>query len=287
MSQSRSSRKALARKTINKDIPSVLQSSSRAKAGVQSAQLLTPEPLDTKRIELKHAAPCIIRVVAKDTLDAAHDMLTSKPCAKVGILSMASELRPGGGFLSGASSQEESLCMRTTLYPSLSESFYRLPELSCVYTPDVCVFRRHNEYGMITTRPGEWWFIDVISAAAVRGPEIDDNTGSYAYDADRDLMRAKIKVVLRAAVAQNCRRLVLGAFGCGAFGNPPREVAQLFHRVLLGRPGRNSEFAGCFDEVTFGILGGRKESIEEFRAAFSSPDACVPDKFRPIGMDPG
>ncbi|KAK0194581.1 hypothetical protein F5146DRAFT_1036578 [Armillaria mellea] len=277
MSQSRSSRIVLARKTINKDIPSVLQSSSRAKAGVESAQLLTPRPLDTKRIGLKHAAPCIIRVVAKDTLDAAHDMLNSKPCAKVGILSMASELRPGGGFLSGANSQEETLCMRTTLYPSLSESFYRLPELGCVYTPDVCVFRRDTDayggYSMNTTRPGEWWFVDVISAAAVRGPEIDDNTGGYAYDADRDLMREKIKVVLCAAAAQNCRRLVLGAFGCGAFGNPPREVAQLFHRVLLGRPGRRSEFAECFDEVTFGILGGRKGSIEEFRAAFSSPDA--------------
>lgn len=58
---------------------------------------------------------------------------------------------------------------------------------------------------MDTTRPSEWWFIDVISSAAIRGPEIDDNTGGYAYDADRDLMREKIKVVLRAAVAQNCR----------------------------------------------------------------------------------
>lgn len=32
---------------------------------------------------------------------------------------MASELRPGGGFLTGANSQEESLCMRKTLYASL------------------------------------------------------------------------------------------------------------------------------------------------------------------------
>ncbi|KAJ7788078.1 hypothetical protein B0H14DRAFT_2950224 [Mycena olivaceomarginata] len=49
-----------------------------------------------------------------------------------------------------------------------------------------------------------------------------------------------------------CRRLVLGAFGCGAFGNPPAEVAQLFRRVLLGRDGnRGGEFLGCFDEVTF------------------------------------
>ncbi|KAJ7765555.1 hypothetical protein B0H14DRAFT_2970744, partial [Mycena olivaceomarginata] len=67
-------------------------------------------------------------------------------------------------------------------------------------------------------------------------------------------MREKIKCVFRAAAAQGCRRLVLGAFGCGAFGNPPAEVAKLFRRVLLGRDGNGGgEFLGCFDEVTFAI----------------------------------
>jgi len=46
---------------------------------------------------------------------------------------MASPLRPGGGVLTGATSQEEFLCARTTLYPSLREKFYRRkPSLSCL-----------------------------------------------------------------------------------------------------------------------------------------------------------
>ncbi len=57
---------------------------------------------------------------------------------------------------------------------------------------------------MDTTRPSEWWFIDVISSAAIRGPEIDDNTGGYAYDADRDLMRERS----RSCCAQQWRRTV-------------------------------------------------------------------------------
>jgi uncharacterized protein (TIGR02452 family) len=82
-------------------------------------------------------------------------------------------------------------------------------------------------------------------------------------------MREKIKCVFRAAAAQGCRRIVLGAFGCGAFGNPPAEVDQLFRRVLLGRDENRGEFLGCFDEVTFAIKGGRQDTLPAFNAAFA------------------
>ncbi|KAJ7216609.1 hypothetical protein GGX14DRAFT_605480 [Mycena pura] len=273
-------RSQLARKTINQHIPAVLQASARARAGVRSSKLLR----DLKPVNnpvAKHAAPALpkISVVEADTLEAAHPMCTDGG-GSVAVLSMASELRPGGGFLSGANSQEESLCMRTTLYASLLEGFYRLPELACVYTQDVCVFRgaygdRHTTPDSVVNPATEWWFVDVISCAAVRGPDVDEQ-GRYADAAQRDLMREKIKCVLRAAVAQGCRRLVLGAFGCGAFGNPPMEVAQLFRRVLLGRDGsgvgnRGGEFVGCFDEVTFAIKGGRRETLLAFQTIFA-PD---------------
>jgi uncharacterized protein (TIGR02452 family) len=83
-------------------------------------------------------------------------------------------------------------------------------------------------------------------------------------------MREKIKRLLRAAAMKGCRRLVLGAFGCGAFGNPSGEVAELFKRVLMGRDGsgmgkKGGEFVGCFDEVVFAIKGGRKGTLERFQ----------------------
>jgi uncharacterized protein (TIGR02452 family) len=281
-------RASLARKTVTQTIPAVLQASSRARAGVQAVQLLRDVDLKPIFPGSDATASPVIRAVAADTLQAAYDISqTTKAAEKVCILSMASELRPGGGFLSGANSQEESLCMRTTLYASLHERFYRLPELGCVFTPDVCVYRGRydtqlsSEGQPMTTvltatelNPlSQWWFVDVISCAAVRGPEVDEND-RYAESAQRDLMREKIKRLLRTAVMKGCRRLVLGAFGCGAFGNPSGEVADLFKRVLMGRDGsgvgkRGGEFAGFFDEVVFAIKGGRKETLERFQDVFA------------------
>ncbi|KAJ6511338.1 hypothetical protein C8R47DRAFT_731020 [Mycena vitilis] len=274
--QTKSERTQLARKTINQYIPEVLQASTRARSGVRSSKVLRdPKPIDSKSLRRTPTLPKIT-VVEGDTLEVAYPMCVDGG-GSVAILSMASELRPGGGFLNGANSQEESLCMRSTLYASLQEGFYRLPELGCVYTQDVCVFR--GSYGDAQPKPiskvnpaAEWWFVDVISCAAVRGPDVDEQ-GKYSDTAQQDLMREKIKVIFRAAAAQGCRRLVLGAFGCGAFGNPSVEVAHLFQRILLGRDGtgvgnRGGEFVGCFDEVTFAIKGGRRDTLPAFQAAF-------------------
>ncbi|KAJ6481652.1 hypothetical protein C8R45DRAFT_308393 [Mycena sanguinolenta] len=273
----KSERSQLARKTINQHIPDVVQASARARSGVRSSQVLRDlKPCDPKTHAKNPSALPKITVVEGDTLEVAFPMCIDG--GGVAVLSMASELRPGGGFLSGANSQEESLCMRTTLYASLQEDFYRLPELGCVYTQDVCVFR--GAYGNSQPKAAsdinpaaDWWFADIISCAAVRGPDVDDH-GSYSDPAQRDLMREKIKCVFRVAAMHGRRRLVLGAFGCGAFGNPPAEVAQLFRRVLLGRDGsgvgnRGGEFVGCFDEVTFAIKGGRQDTLPAFKAAFA------------------
>ncbi|KAJ7507255.1 hypothetical protein B0H11DRAFT_2318997 [Mycena galericulata] len=273
---SKSERSKLARTTVNQIIPDVLQASARARAGIRSSKVLRDPKALQKPIIRTPILPKI-SVVEGDTLEVAFPMC-SDGAGKVAVLSMASELRPGGGFLSGANSQEESLCMRTTLYAGLHEGFYRLPELGCVYTQDVCVFR--GTYGATHPAPSdvspaaEWWFVDMISCAAVRGPDVDEN-GEYTDAAQRDLMREKIKCILRVAAANGCRRIVLGAFGCGAFGNPPKEVAQLFRRLLLGRDGsgvggRGGEFVGCFDEVTFAIKGGRKDTLSAFKTVLAS-----------------
>lgn len=42
---------------------------------------------------------------------------------------------------------------------------------------------------------------------------------------------------------------MLSAFGCGAFGNPPADVAKVFAAVLA-----EPEFASAFQRVVFAIL---------------------------------
>ncbi|KAI1336573.1 hypothetical protein F5Y15DRAFT_418879 [Xylariaceae sp. FL0016] len=226
-----------------------------------------------------------LRVV--DTLAAAHDLLTSAsktPTShdaapslatstipsrrhrhhhghRIGILNMASPLSPGGGFLNGATSQEASLCMRTTLLPALRDEFYRLPEVSCVFSPDVLVFRSrhaaHQKEEEETTTDDEYdnnnnnnsdvlpkrdrFFVDVVSAAMPRHPdtEADGAEGHprYARDQERELVGRKMRAVMRVFAAKGCGAVVLGAWGAGAYGNPVGEVARAWRKVLLGGGG--------------------------------------------------
>lgn len=58
--------------------------------------------------------------------------------------------------------------------------------------------------------------------------------------------------------------LVLGAWGCGAFGNDPARTARDFHRLLSGR------FDGAFREVVFAIAdcSPQRRSLGPFRDRF-------------------
>ena len=47
-----------------------------------------------------------------------------------------------------------------------------------------------------------------------------------------DITRNKIRTVFRLGLTYGNDALVLGAFGCGAFKNPPAEIANVFHEVM-------------------------------------------------------
>ena len=189
-----------------------------------------------------------VRIISTDTLTAAHMLTfpsqydtkatTSKRAPNVCMLNMASPLRPGGGVLSGATSQEEYLCTRTTLLPSLKESYYRLPELGGIWTSDVLVFRSHlplddskGELG-----PGERYWLDVISAGMLRFPELegDEDEAKRLGKKDVEVVEAKMRAVLRIAARKGVKKMVLGAWGCGAYGNPVPDVARAWKKVLNG-----------------------------------------------------
>lgn len=80
-------------------------------------------------------------------------------------------------------------------------------------------------------------------------------------------VKTRMRAVLHAAKQEGCEVLVLGAFGCGAFGNPPDAVAQLFRHCLT-----SAEFRGAFRIVVFAILEFKASDGGNF-AAFA--DALV------------
>lgn len=244
----RDARAKQAKATINKVIPSLLSAHPRARRGIDSADfIVAPKPQLPSKVTGTPSAktpasapgpsPPRLTIRACDTLTAAQSLLASpaNTTKKVAILNMASPLSPGGGFLNGATSQEEFLCMRTTLLPSLRDDFYRLPEVGCVFTPDVLVFR--DAEGSDLDKKDRW-FVDVVSAAMLRLPEteVDESTGrgGYVHQKDRELVVDKMRAIVRVLQARGAQKVVLGAWGCGAYGNPVGEIARAWRRVLVG-----------------------------------------------------
>ena len=64
----------------------------------------------------------------------------------------------------------------------------------------------------------------------IQGPEL---TAELKYvQKDEQRMRTKIRALLHGAVMAKCQACVFSAFGCGAFGNPPEEVARVFKEEM-------------------------------------------------------
>ncbi|KAL6849323.1 hypothetical protein ACO1O0_008861 [Amphichorda felina] len=259
----RDARAKRAKATANQVIPGLLSAHPRARRGIEAVELIIDPPpvvhlgtdnssetdLDSTTLGM---GPRLTLQVA-DTLTVARALVlkgeenttlgsssrTGKNTPhRVAILNMASPLCPSGGFFNGAQGQEESLCVRTTLLPSLRDEYYRLPEIGAIYTPDVLIFR--DEAGEDGVLPkSDRWLVDCISAAMLRHPdtERDEVTGRgrYTQGKDRDMILSKMRMVMRTCQLKGVRRVVLGAWGCGAYGNPLGEIAAAWRKVLLPR----------------------------------------------------
>ncbi|RAY11753.1 TIGR02452 family protein [Actinomadura craniellae] len=192
----------------------------------------------------------LIEVTDETTLAAAR-RLTEAADDPVLCLNFASAKNPGGGFLRGAHAQEEGLARSSALYASLRTApdyyaFHRaagdlLYSDHMIYSPDVPVFR--DDSGALLEEPYQVAFI--TSAAPNRGALRDP----AALDRLPAALAQRAAKVLALADRHGHRRLVLGAWGCGVFGNDPGEVAAVFADLLL--PG--GPFAGRFAQVVFAV----------------------------------
>lgn len=163
-------------------------------------------------------------------------------------LNFANARHPGGGYLRGARAQEEDLCrLMPPLYNSLKRQRYPIAPNAAHYNQSLLV-RQAGSY----TLTGPPLRVAVVSAAM-------PNFGSASGDRGRGdppgtqgwsrTVGVRIRAVLHAAAAEGHNAVVLGAFGCGAFANPPTDVAAAFAEALL-----STEFRGCFRAVVFAIV---------------------------------
>ncbi|KAI9899517.1 hypothetical protein N3K66_005978 [Trichothecium roseum] len=212
-----------------------------------------------------------IKIINDDTLNVAISLAAHAPNGgRVAVLNMASHSNPGGGWLSGASAQEEALCYRSSLALSLHKRYYPWEQRMGIYTPDVVVIRSDIPSGhkllVPDMKPLDLPIVSALSIAAPRNPKTARVTRTapaggtyqrtvYADPATRELMKDKMRLCLRMAAHRDHGLLVLGALGCGAFHNPRREVAWCWLEVL-----REQEFAGgWWQEVWFAVYDRRNE----------------------------
>ena len=205
-------------------------------------------------IGLPETKECVTQYVtsARRTFEAAK-VYKGK---KVAVLNFANNHSVGGAPFS-AGAQEESLCRCSTLYPCLQAMYgqfykrhqdeYGRKEINemgsddLIYTPDVVVFKTDERTDPQIPRmmeQGEWYKVDVITCAA---PELRHRTRKpRGYE---EMIRRRIKKILDVAAKEKAEVLILGAWGCGAFGNDIAVVSKAFYSLLEKYNFETVEFA--------------------------------------------
>ncbi|MBG0814112.1 TIGR02452 family protein [Planomonospora sp. ID82291] len=234
----------------------------RLAAAVAGTRLWTPDELtgllaahgerSGGRAAVRSDRPGRVEVVNETSLSAAR-RLVDDGGDPVGCLNFASAKNPGGGFLNGSEAQEESLARSSGLYHCLAGvpdfyAFHRaqgdpLYSHRAVFSPAVPVFR--DDHGGLLAEP---YPVSFVTAAA-------PNAGALRGDGPRlerlpEVLSERAARVLALFAASGVRRIVLGAWGCGVFRNPPELVASVF----AGHLGPRGAFGGAFDRVVFAVL---------------------------------
>jgi len=192
----------------------------------------------------RNPAPTV-EVTDESTLAAARRVGEGAAC-----LVFASARNPGGGFLTGAVAQEEDIARASALHACLATvpTYYahhrgdhdlRYSD-RVIYAPEVPVFR--DDTGRLLDEP---YRTSMLVAAAPNLRAIRDNQPDLAASVPA-VLRARAVRVLRVAAGHGHRRLVLGAWGCGVFGNDPTVVAEAFSTAL--------HEVDRFDHIVFAIL---------------------------------
>lgn len=201
-------------------------------------------------------------VIGADCIETAE--LLKKAGYDVCLLNMANRQNPGGGVLGGAGAQEENIFRRSNLFLSLyqftdysneygirrnNQNSYPLDSnTGGVYSKDVTIFRGSEDNGYCFLKTP--LTISIVSVPAINSPELEFINGEYFITKKLiEPSKEKIRTILRICgeFKHNC--LVLSAFGCGAFRNPPKHIAKLFSEVF-----NENEFIHQFDLVVFSIF---------------------------------
>lgn len=195
-------------------------------------------------------APTVSATFKLLNTDSVSAIMMQDGSKRTGVLNFASFKEPGGKFLEGSSAQEESLCHKSFLYNVLKEfkdSYYDINKKclnralyldKALYTPNI-EFEQDNNAR----------FADVITCATPNWTAANKYCHVTPLENYR-VLSSRIKFVKDIACDNNLDVIILGAYGCGVFGQDPETVAKLIHQhfkssipeVILAVPGKDKNY---------------------------------------------
>lgn len=220
---------------------------------------------------------CNYSVVNADSFSAAKSLIEKYPSKKIMVLNFANPFNPGGGVRIGAVAQEEDLCRKSTLLASLESDdakiYYDVHNKSKNYfssnailvSENVEVFRDQNNKLLEKS-----FIVSVLTCAAPYIRYSEDYCKTHREEYEK-LIYDRIFGIL--SVAQKYTDiLVLGAWGCGAFCNDARLIANTFKKCLseINILSFDMDGATAFQDVVFAVLDkfGNGYNITEFKKVF-------------------
>jgi len=207
------------------------------------------------------SGPATIEVNDKTTMDAVRQMIADG-FESVACLNFASAKNPGGGFLGESQAQEESIARATGLYNCLLKANkYYMSNKICksyfytdymIYSPSVPIIKDENgemldyfvKAGIITA--------PAVNTGVVRKKDVA-NIGRV-----EEVMKRRISKVLSIAISQGHQSIILGAWGCGVFGNDPNNIAKYFREVI------EDKYLHSFKKIVFAVYAKNERFIKPF-----------------------
>ena len=204
-----------------------------------------------------------------------HTYLYDKDIPKILVLNLANAVNPGGGVRRGAKAQEEDLCRCSSLLLSLesrkARKYYdynkslhtKMGSDALMITPQVEIFRDEN--GELLDEPV------VVSVVTCAAPMVSYGKEGMSDAEYEQMMYDRITGLLKCVAYLGYKNLVLGAWGCGAFGNDAAVISDLFYKALkeLDYNGRGQK--DLFNRIDFAVLDRTKEqyNFREFCRNFT------------------
>lgn len=185
-------------------------------------------------------------------------IFSNKKEKNVLVLNFANPVNPGGGVRRGARAQEEDLCRKSSLLFSLeshsAQRYYKYNQSLHTYLGSDAIILTPN---VEIIKDAEGNLLDesiIVSVMTCAAPMITNGKEGLSEEKYQEMLYNRICCMLKCAAYWGYQVLVLGAFGCGAFGNDAKLVSDLFYKALKEFDYDGMRAKDFFRRIDFAVL---------------------------------